>query len=80
MPDRDHDVSGLSDDQLRRAKRDLEVSLALSFPDSPVRLSIVNEMTAIDTEADRRAGWDCAAERHPPRALVPRSQPSGEGV
>lgn len=56
MPDRDHDVSSLSVDQLERAKRDLEVSLALTFPGSPVRVSIRAEMTAIDAELGQRRG------------------------
>jgi hypothetical protein len=50
MADRDHDVSSLTDGQLQRARRDLEVSLALAFPGSPVRVSILAEMTAIDRE------------------------------
>jgi len=51
MPaDRLHDVSSLTADQLVRAKRDLEISLALAFPGSPVRVSILAEMTAIETE------------------------------
>jgi hypothetical protein len=54
MPaDRPHDVSGLTVDQLQRAKRDLEISLALAFPGSPVRVSIAAEMTAIDQELAR---------------------------
>jgi len=55
MPaDRLHDVSSLTVDQLQRAKRDLEISLALAFSGSPVRVSIAAEMTAIDAElADR---------------------------
>ena len=41
MPaDRPHDVSSLTAAQLERAKRDLEISLALAFPGSPVRVSI----------------------------------------
>lgn len=36
MPaDRPHDVSSLTTGQLERAKRDLEISLALAFPGSP---------------------------------------------
>lgn len=49
MPDRAHDVSGLTVSQLERARRDLEVSLALAWPGSPVRVSIAAEMAAIDT-------------------------------
>ena len=55
MPaDRIHDVSGLTVDQLQRAKRDLEISLALAFPGSPVCVSITAEMTAIDAELANR--------------------------
>ena len=57
MPaDRPHDVSRLTAAQLERAKRDLEVSLALAFPGSPVRVSIMAEMTAIDAELAQRGG------------------------
>ena len=52
--DRPHDVSGLTTDKLVRAKRDLEISLALAFPGSPVRVSILAEMTAIDAELAQR--------------------------
>ena len=55
MPaDRPHDVSSLTTIQLERARRDLEISLALAFPGSPVRVSIVAEMTAIDAELAHR--------------------------
>ena len=57
MPaDRPHDVSSLTADQLERAKRDLEISLALAFPGSPVRVSIMAEMSAIDAELAERSG------------------------
>jgi len=55
MADRDHDVSGLTAAELERARRDLEVSLALAFPGSPVRVSIAAEMSAIDRELGERA-------------------------
>jgi hypothetical protein len=55
MPaDRPHDVSNLTAGQLERARRDLEISLALAFPGSPVRVSILAEMTAIDRELTER--------------------------
>jgi hypothetical protein len=55
MPaDRPHDVSSLTAAQLVRAKRDLEISLALAFPGSPVRVTIQAEMTAVDTELAQR--------------------------
>ena len=57
MPaDRPHDVSSLTAAQLERARRDLEISLALAFPGSPVRVSIMAEMTAIDAELAERGG------------------------
>ena len=57
MPaDRPHDVSSLTAAQLHRAKRDLEISLALAFSDSPVRWTIQAEMTAIDAELAQRGG------------------------
>ena len=49
-PDRPHDVSSLTDGELQRARRDLEVSLALAFPGSPVRVPILEELSAIDRE------------------------------
>jgi len=56
MPaDRPHDVSGLTAGQLERARRDLQISLALAIPGSPVRMSIQAEMTAIDTELAERS-------------------------
>ena len=54
-PDRPHDVTGLTGTQLERARRDLEISLALAFPGSPVRVAIQAEMTAIDAELASRA-------------------------
>jgi hypothetical protein len=55
MPtDRAHDVSRLTAAQLERARRDLEISFALAFPGSPVRKSILAEMTAIDAELAER--------------------------
>ena len=55
MPDdRPHDVSGLTAAELRRARRDLEVSLALAFPGSPVRGPILAHLSAIDAELDQR--------------------------
>jgi hypothetical protein len=55
-PDRPRDVSGLTAAQLERARRDLEVSLALAFPGSPVRVTMQAEMAAIDSELAERGG------------------------
>jgi hypothetical protein len=59
MPaDRPRDVSSLTDGELQRARRDLEISLALAFPGSPVRMPILAELSAIDRElAMRNNPW-----------------------
>jgi hypothetical protein len=54
--DRPRDVSSRTAAQLERAKWDVAISLALAFPGSPVRVSILAEMTAIDTELAERGG------------------------
>jgi len=55
MPgDRPHDVSNLTSAELERARRDLEISLALAFPGSPVRVPILEELSAIDAELNQR--------------------------
>ena len=54
MPDRVHDVSGLTADELQRARRDLQVSLALALPGSPVQVPILEHLTAIDAELNQR--------------------------
>jgi hypothetical protein len=55
MPgDRLHDVSGMTSPELERARRDLEVSLALAFPGSPVRSPILAHLGAIDRELAER--------------------------
>lgn len=55
MPgDRPHDVSNLTSAELERARRDLEISLALAFPDSPVRVPILGHIGAIDRELAER--------------------------
>ena len=54
MADREHDVSGMTDDELQRARRDLEVSLALAFHGSPVRGPILEHLSAIDAELATR--------------------------
>ena len=58
MPDprRAHDVSGLTCDDLDRARRELRASLALVRPDSPARVPILAEMSAIDRELGERTG------------------------
>ena len=57
MPaDRPHDVSSLITGQLERARRDLQISLALAFPGSPVRVPILEHLSAIDAELASRGG------------------------
>lgn len=66
MPaDRSHDVSSLTDGELQRARRDLQVSLSLSVPGSPIRQPILAQMIAIDTELEIRSGWNYQAPRSP---------------
>ena len=49
-----HDVSGLTVGELERARRDLQVSLSLAWPGSPVREPILAEMSAVDRELAER--------------------------
>ena len=51
----DHDVSEMTASELERIKRDLWVSLALALPDSPVRVPLMAQMSAVDTELAQRA-------------------------
>jgi len=53
---RDHDVTTLTGRELEQARRDLAASLALTRPDSPVRVPILAQMTAIDAELAGRPG------------------------
>jgi hypothetical protein len=53
---RDHDVTELTAPELDRSRRDLAVSLALVHPDSPARVPIVAQLSAIDTELAERTG------------------------
>jgi hypothetical protein len=56
---RDHDVTGLTARQLERARRELQANLALVRPDSPARVPILAQMSAIDTELARRTDHRC---------------------
>ncbi len=71
--DRPHDVNALTAAELERARRDLEVSLALAVPGSPVRVPILAELGAIDRELARRATIRPAAQP-PPHPLRPGQQ------
>ncbi|GEM_PF-2860055 len=52
---REHDVASLTAGELEQTKRDLAASLALVRPDSPVRVPILAQMTAIDAELAGRS-------------------------
>ena len=54
---RDHDVTALTARELERARRELQASLALIRPGSPVSVPILAHLRAIDTElAERERG------------------------
>jgi hypothetical protein len=53
-PGRSPDVSGLTPGELERTRRELQASLALSRPGSPMRGPILAHLGAIDTELARR--------------------------
>lgn len=57
MPDsgRPHDVRGLTANELERIRRELQASLALVRPDSPVRPPILAHLAAVDSEQAERA-------------------------
>jgi hypothetical protein len=58
---RDHVASGLTGRELDRARRELAASLALSRPDSPIRVPIQAHLSAIDAELADRAHDDPTA-------------------
>lgn len=53
---REHDVTGLTGRELEQVRRDLATSLALARADSPARVPILAQMTAIDAELAGRSG------------------------
>jgi len=54
VPDRDHDVSGMTVGELERARRELAASLALARPGAPSAVPTLAHLDAIDAElADR---------------------------
>jgi hypothetical protein len=61
--DRPHDVSGMTDDELMRARRDLMVSLTLSPRASPMHTPILAHVSAIDAELARRGNPDAPSSR-----------------
>jgi hypothetical protein len=64
MPDlsRPHNVKGLTADELKQARRDLHASLALTRPDSAVRIPILTRLRAIDAELAERGGHGRTSE------------------
>jgi hypothetical protein len=64
MPDngRVPDISERSADELERARRELNASLALGRPESAVRVPILAHLRAIDVELARRNGQSPANE------------------
>ena len=67
MPTRDHVVSHLSDGELGRVKRELAASLALARPDSPARVPIEAQLSAIDAEVAERDTRTAGAALEPQR-------------
>ncbi len=67
MPDpaRPRDVSGLTAGELAQTRRELRASLALTRPDSPVRVPILTQLSAVETELAERAASSATAR---PRA------------
>jgi len=62
-PSRSHDVSGLTDAELERARRELQAALALARPGSAASVPILAHLSAIDTElAGRPAGCDASGK------------------
>ena len=56
-PSRSHDVSGLTDRELERIKRDLQASLALARPGAAACLPIRTHLNTVESElAERSAG------------------------
>ena len=55
MSTTDHTAAEMTTYELERAKRDLEASLALADPGSPVCVPIDRELDAIDAEQQERA-------------------------
>jgi len=54
-PSRSHDVSGLTDAELERTRRELQASLALARPGSTACVPILAHLSAIDTELAGRS-------------------------
>ena len=57
-PGRSHDVSGLTDAELERARRDLQASLALARPGSTACVPMLAHLSAVESELAERSA-DC---------------------
>ena len=55
-PGRSHDVSGLTDAELERARRDLQASLALARPGSAACVPMLAHLSAVESELAGRSG------------------------
>ena len=64
-PGRGHDVSGLTNAELERVRRELQASLALARPDSPASVPTLAHLRAIDTELAGRSA-SCGLNGTPP--------------
>lgn len=64
-PSREHDVSGLTAGELERARRALQVSLALTRPGSPALVPILAQISAIEAELAGRATGTATARPRP---------------
>jgi hypothetical protein len=82
-PSRSHDVSGLTDSELERARRELRASLALARPGSAASVPILAHLSAIDVEQAGRSTGHCASGRPPgpgtgSNGAIETSLPPGE--
>ena len=82
-PSRSHDVSGLTDAELERTKRDLQASLALARPGSAACVPILAHLSAISTELAGRSascGQEAVQPGHPDiRASIRASRSANPG-
>ena len=62
---RSHDVSGLTDAELERTRRELQASLAVARPGSAASVPILAHLSAINTELAGRSNG-CGASGKPP--------------
>jgi hypothetical protein len=78
-PGRSHDVSGLTNAELERARRELRASLGLSLPGSAASVPILARLSAIETElAGRSVGCSTTGEPPGPGSPVEMSIPLSE--